>query len=156
MATKPIYLFDWGDTLMVDIPGQPGKMCDWPEVIACPDAATTLAQLSQQADLYIATNAAESTPDDIEHAFSRVDLARYISGYFCFTNIGARKGQPEFLQRIIEQLDAAPEQIIYVGDSLDKDVLPALAAGLNVVWLNGDNLIDTPKNVRRIKSLAEL
>jgi predicted HAD superfamily phosphohydrolase YqeG len=24
-----IYLFDWGDTLMVDFPGVPGKMCNW-------------------------------------------------------------------------------------------------------------------------------
>ena len=24
-----VYLFDWGDTLMVDFPGTPGKMCDW-------------------------------------------------------------------------------------------------------------------------------
>ena len=25
------FLFDWGDTLMVDIPGQTDPMCDWSE-----------------------------------------------------------------------------------------------------------------------------
>jgi len=29
-----VYLFDWGDTLMVDFPGTPGKMCDWQVVEA--------------------------------------------------------------------------------------------------------------------------
>ena len=29
-----IFLFDWGDTLMVDFPGVPGKMCDWDKVEA--------------------------------------------------------------------------------------------------------------------------
>ncbi|EHK8978101.1 HAD family hydrolase, partial [Vibrio vulnificus] len=24
-----VYLFDWGDTLMVDFPEQNGKMCEW-------------------------------------------------------------------------------------------------------------------------------
>lgn len=26
------YLFDWGDTLMVDFPDQEGKMCNWSKV----------------------------------------------------------------------------------------------------------------------------
>ena len=29
-----IYLFDWGDTLMVDYVDAIGKMCDWPSVKA--------------------------------------------------------------------------------------------------------------------------
>jgi putative hydrolase of the HAD superfamily len=29
-----LYLFDWGDTLMVDRQDRAGEMCDWPEVEA--------------------------------------------------------------------------------------------------------------------------
>lgn len=31
---KDVFLFDWEDTLMVDFPGVPGKMCDWDVVQA--------------------------------------------------------------------------------------------------------------------------
>ena len=82
-----VYLFDWGDTLMVDIPGQAGKMCDWPEVKAMPGAAETLAYLSQTSKIYVATNAVESAPDDIERAFERAGMAQFISGYFCRANL---------------------------------------------------------------------
>ena len=83
-----VYLFDWGDTLMVDIPGQAGKMCDWPEVKTVDGAAETLARLSQSSRIYVATNAVESTPDDIERAFERVGLSQFISGYFCRAILG--------------------------------------------------------------------
>ncbi len=50
-----IYLFDWGDTLMVDFPGVPGKMCDWEIVEAVTGAKEALAALSKHAQIYIAT-----------------------------------------------------------------------------------------------------
>ncbi|MEK6212965.1 MAG: HAD family hydrolase, partial [Vibrio fluvialis] len=49
-----IYLFDWGDTLMVDNPSQTGKMCDWPSVEATPQALEALRMLSLHAEIYIA------------------------------------------------------------------------------------------------------
>lgn len=42
-----IYLFDWGNTLMVDFPHAQGKMCDWEYVETVPQAKETLAQLTQ-------------------------------------------------------------------------------------------------------------
>ena len=70
------YLFDWGDTLMVDFPGVAGKMCDWEVLEVVAGAEQTLAHLSQAGPLYIAINAAESNEAEIENAFERVGLAR--------------------------------------------------------------------------------
>lgn len=42
-----IYLFDWGDTLMVDLKGFPGKMCEWDTVEAVDGAFDTLECLSK-------------------------------------------------------------------------------------------------------------
>ncbi|TOF26880.1 hydrolase, partial [Vibrio parahaemolyticus] len=36
-----VYLFDWGDTLMIDFPDQIGKMCDWVNVQAVNGALQT-------------------------------------------------------------------------------------------------------------------
>ena len=153
---KAIYLFDWGDTLMVDFPGVTGKMCDWDVVEAVDGAAEALSFLSQKGDIYIATGAAESTEADIRVAFKRVGLDRYISGYFCKANLGISKGNTDFFSAILEKLNVQPDRITMVGDSLENDINPALAANIRVIWLAENNATATDSRVRRITSLREL
>jgi FMN phosphatase YigB (HAD superfamily) len=40
-----------------------------------------------------------------------------------------------FFQRIVQELSLPPDTIAYVGDRLDNDVLPALAAGMIAVFI---------------------
>jgi HAD superfamily hydrolase (TIGR01662 family) len=49
--------------------------------------------------------------------------------------LGVSKPDPAFFARIGQQLALAPEQIAYVGDRLDNDVLPAQRAGMMGVFL---------------------
>ena len=46
---------------------------------------------------------------------------------------GVEKPSPEFFARVVEATGAAPQEVAYVGDRLDNDVLPALEAGLVAV-----------------------
>lgn len=133
---QKIFLFDWGDTLMRDFADASGKMCDWYKVEAVDGAFEVLQKLSQQYPVYVATNAAESQELEIRHAFDRVDLARFIRGYFCKANLGIDKNHPQFYSSIARELDVEPENLIMVGDTLDKDILPAVESGLNAVWFN--------------------
>jgi putative hydrolase of the HAD superfamily len=151
-----IYLFDWGDTLMVDFPGVSGKMCDWDIVEVVDGALETLECISKSAKIYIATGAAESTELDIKKAFERVGLSRFISGYFCKANLGFSKGDPEFLPAIIGKLDKPTSCIAMVGDNLEKDVLPAIKAGIKAVWLTSTGDGPTPSTTQIIKQLNEL
>lgn len=48
---------------------------------------------------------------------------------------GVRKPAPEFFARVIEAAGVAPQRIAYVGDRVDNDVLPTLAAGMVSVYL---------------------
>jgi FMN phosphatase YigB (HAD superfamily) len=48
---------------------------------------------------------------------------------------GVAKPDPEFFQRIIESAGLEPASIVYVGDQIDLDIVPALAAGLHAVRL---------------------
>ena len=152
-----IYLFDWGDTLMVDIPGQAGKMCDWPEVKPVGGSVETLAHLSQTSRIYVATNAAESTPVDIERAFERAGLSQFISGYFCRANLGIGKGTPNFYKAILRQLGAEASAVTMVGDSYENDILPALEADLQAIWLTADGKDrDCPEDVRTVGKLSDI
>lgn len=152
-----IYLFDWGDTLMVDFTEQPGKMCDWPEVRAVDGALATLAQLSRQHAIYIATNAADSAEADIHAAFSRVGLAPFIRGYFCKANLGIGKGSPEFFERLAAALAVPTGQLLMVGDNYHHDIAPALAAGAQAIWFNPTGVDNVQaQQVRQISELTAL
>jgi FMN phosphatase YigB (HAD superfamily) len=151
-----VYLFDWGDTLMVDFPGIPGKMCDWEEVEAVEGAEDALREISKEAKIYIATGAAESTEKEIETAFKRVNLAKYIAGYFCKANLGIEKGGPAFLSSILSKLGKEANQVTMVGDNFKKDIEPAIALGIHAIWLSKDTISNQINGVRVISSLQEL
>ena len=50
-------------------------------------------------------------------------------------NLGAEKPAPEFFAAVAAAAGCAPGEIVYVGDRLDNDVLPARRAGLRTVLL---------------------
>ena len=151
-----VYLFDWGDTLMVDFPGVTGKMCDWEIVEAVTGAKETLEELSKQSKIYIATGAADSTELEIQQAFERVGLSQYITGYFCKTNLGLSKGSPAFLESILDKLKISSSSVAMVGDSLVKDIKPALATGIQPFWFTDKSIKLAPDNVKVIKQLNEI
>ncbi|MEZ9949654.1 GNAT family N-acetyltransferase/HAD family hydrolase [Vibrio breoganii] len=150
-------LFDWGDTLMVDLPDQQGKMCDWPEVFTVEGAIEALQELSKRYQIYVATNAEDSTESDIHKAFHRAGLATFISGYFCKANLGIGKGSAEFFCKIAQELGESTESMLMVGDTLDKDINPAIEAGLKVVWFNPHHTpVEGERDIPQIDTLYEL
>lgn len=150
-----IYLFDWGNTLMVDDPAQQGKMYLWPNVKAVEGAQEALENLSQRHSIYVATSATDSKEREIHAAFQRVGLDPYINGYFCQSNLGVGKNDKQFYQAIAESLDVPCQQLLMVGDSVDKDVIAAVNAGCRAIWYNPAKL-DTPVDLIHIHHLSEL
>jgi len=72
---------------------------------------------------------------------------------------GVAKPDPAFFARLVQALVAAPEKIAYVGDRVDNDVAPALAAGLVGVHVRRGPwgyLHAPPPEAIRIASLDEL
>ncbi len=50
--------------------------------------------------------------------------------------MGVMKPDPEFFRVTLELLgDTEPEDVAYVGDRIDNDVIPASAAGMRAIWL---------------------
>lgn len=150
-----VYLFDWGNTLMVDFPDRLGKMYLWPNVEAVDKAEQTLKSLSRHFPVYVATSAQDSTEREIQQAFQRVGLDPYINGYFCKANLGLEKNSAEFYLEIAKSLCHHPSELVMVGDILEKDIYPADKAGLQTIWYNPTNL-PVPKGVRSIQSLEAL
>ena len=71
---------------------------------------------------------------------------------------GVEKPDAGFFTQVVEEAGASAEEIVYVGDRVDNDVLPALAAGLHAVRIRrgAHAQIDSPPGVVTIGSLDEL
>ncbi len=71
---------------------------------------------------------------------------------------GVEKPDAAFFARVVDEAEAPAGEILYVGDRVDNDVLPALAAGLHAVRIRrGKHAhVESPAGVITIGSLDEL
>ena len=53
--------------------------------------------------------------------------------------VGVRKPDPEIFRLGVAALCLAPAETVMIGDSLDKDIIPAQSIGCKTVWLQGKN-----------------
>lgn len=79
--------------------------------------------------------------------------------------VGIRKPDPRIFLLGVEALGLKAEEVSVVGDSLEKDIIPAHKAGCRTVWLSGEGWTPTSHNGdcpfgatadRVIRSLDEL
>lgn len=149
------YLFDWGNTLMEDLPGQSGPMALWPQVEAVTGAADVLRELSRHGKCHIATNADNSTAEQIRQALQRVGIDQFIGEIFCFREIGHKKPEAAFFEAILSILQVPKTSVVMIGDSLENDVWGALAAGIDAIWLNRGGCA-VPEGVLSVTDMDEL
>jgi HAD superfamily hydrolase (TIGR01509 family) len=72
---------------------------------------------------------------------------------------GVEKPSPAFFSRILDEAGLAPHEVAYVGDRVDNDVEPALAAGMTAVHVRRGpwgHLHEPPPAALRVHSLEEL
>lgn len=74
--------------------------------------------------------------------------------------VGVRKPDPAIFRLGVEALRLPAEHVVVVGDSLQKDILPARQVGCQTVWYRGagwtDDPVAVPEGQRIITDLAEL
>lgn len=141
---------------MVDFPDKAGRMMDWDHVEEVVGASETLSRLSIDSLIYVATGATKATSESVKGALSRVGLEKYVSGYVCPIEIGHEKPSKNFYRHICNAIDIDVAEVTMVGDSLNRDILPALSVGMKAVWLNPKGLPSNSSSVRSIRNLVEL
>lgn len=159
-TSRPTLVFDWGNTLMLEIPGCDGPMVEWPQVAALPGAQSALAQLCGPYRLVLATNARASSAAQVRAALDRVGLAGTIETIFTAAELnGNRKPAAAFFRVLEGALGIRPENAVMIGDSFTDDVLGAASAGWRSVWLNPQRSPApglTPPHDAQIATLDEL
>jgi HAD superfamily hydrolase (TIGR01509 family) len=95
-----------------------------------PDAMPTLTRL-RAAGLLVGL--AGNQPTEAEAEIRAMGLA--VDFIASSARWGVEKPDPAFFRRIVVESGVAPNQIAYVGDRLDNDVLPAIAMGMTGVFV---------------------
>ena len=116
-----------------------------------PDALSCIARLRSR---NLVVGAVGNTPKEVEDMLrDQVDWVGSSARW------GVEKPAPEFFTRILKESDADAAEVAYVGDRVDNDVEPALAAGMVAVHVRRGPwgyLHDPPPQAVRISSLEEL
>jgi putative hydrolase of the HAD superfamily len=58
--------------------------------------------------------------------------------------VGVRKPDPRIFTLGVEALGLNSDEVVVVGDSMDKDIIPARKAGCHTVWFKGEGWTDDP------------
>lgn len=95
-----------------------------------PDARQCLIDLRR---LGLIVGVAGNQPKEAAEQFAALGLEADIVGMS--ENWGVEKPSPEFYKRVVKEAGVPAEEILYVGDRIDNDVRPALAAGFQVAFL---------------------
>jgi FMN phosphatase YigB (HAD superfamily) len=137
---------DTWEVLGVAHPAATWDDCDW-----YPDAASCIERLRRAGYKVCAVG---NTPQFVEES-----VGRHVEVLGSSERWQTWKPQPAFFARVVEAVGVPPEKIAYVGDRVDNDVEPALAAGMVGVHIRRGPwgfLQQPPPEAIRIDSLDEL
>jgi HAD superfamily hydrolase (TIGR01509 family) len=137
---------DVWELLGVEHPPGTWTMDDW-----YPDALPCLARLREEGYRICASG---NSP-----AFVEGDLRVHFDAVGSSESWGVHKPDPAFFAQVAELAGAEPGKIAYVGDRVDNDVGPAIAAGMVGVHIRRGPwgyLQQPPSDAIRIDSLDEL
>lgn len=74
---------------------------------------------------------------NIEAVLSDFGIRKYFPTIIESAVVGVRKPDPAIFGMGVEALGFKPEEVLVVGDSYKKDILPSLSLGCKVAWLKG-------------------
>lgn len=97
---------------------------------------------------------------NIEVVLQEFSLAHLFGHVIESAVVGVRKPDPRIFSLGVESLGMKPEEVVVVGDSYTKDILPARSAGCKTIWIKGEGWTDETYDEtipdRVIQSLRDL
>jgi putative hydrolase of the HAD superfamily len=106
-----------------------------------PGAVELVRQLAAAVPVVLVTNG----PPDIQRLkIEQAGIGSYLSAVVISGEIGIGKPDPAVFGRALDLVGATPEHAVMVGDSWERDVTGALAAGMRAVWISHGRTAPNP------------
>lgn len=123
------------------------------------EAMPVLESLSKQFPLMLVSN----FYGNIDEVVRDLGIRHFFKGIIESAVVGIRKPNPTLFRLGVDALELEAEQVLVVGDSLKKDILPAHSLGCATAWMQGpgwtedeNDAIDIPADTCRLTSLTQL
>ncbi len=125
-----------GNITTLSIPGYAEKIaayCDSQARECIEEARPVLASLAERYPMMLVSN----FYGNVDSVLRAYDVRRYFQGVIESAVVGVRKPDPRIFMLGVVALGFRPEEILVVGDSLRKDILPAESIGCHTAWIKG-------------------
>ena len=90
--------------------------------------------LSKQTRLAIASNT--RSHHLIRAALEQTGVLKLFSPFITSVSCGCRKPGPRIFEEVLSAWSAQPENVVMIGDKLDRDIKGAKALGIRTIWFN--------------------
>lgn len=125
------------------------------EAVLEPEVLDTLTYLHQHYKLYVASNGIL----EMQHARLQVaGIRHFFTDLFVSDDIGAEKPAEAFFEEALRRSYLSPHEVLFIGDSLQADMVGALRGGIDRCWYNS-HAAPIPKSIpltHVIQRLSEL
>lgn len=86
----------------------------------------------------------------------KLQIADYVDVFVSSEEADAEKPDSRIFKMVIEKLGIQPVEAIYVGDSYEKDIIGAKAAGMFPVWFNPHKYVKSGMEADQILEITEM
>lgn len=118
-------------------------------------ARPTLEYLSQKYPMVLVSN----FYGNVDSVLRAYDVRKYFQGVIESAVVGVRKPDARIFMLGVVALGLQPQDVLVVGDSLKKDILPAESIGCHTAWIKGKGWTaeeDAATHDSQIERLADL
>lgn len=96
------------------------------------NALETVAKMANLYDIFIFAN----QPKETLNLFIKYQIVDYFKQIIFDSHLGISKPNIRFFQYMIEKVGEEASSILYIGDRIENDILPAQKVGINTVWID--------------------
>ena len=154
MKNIKVIIFDWGDTLMRDFPEFQGAMVNWEKIEVIEGVENLLKKLHKKYRIVVASTAANSDAELMKKALERGATAEFIDKFYTSKEIGYKKPEKEFFEKIFKIEEVVAKEVLVVGNIFEKDIEPALKLGAYGILFDENKKYSEIKN--KIEKMEEL
>jgi putative hydrolase of the HAD superfamily len=93
---------------------------------------------------------------NVQAVLADFNLLHYFDSIIESAVVGVRKPDPQIFRLGVEALGLNPEEVLVVGDSYKKDIVPAESIGCHVAWIKGKGWTDEEDAVTHPNTIEKI